>query len=101
MPNNKEEIQFSDWFHEHVSDDNCRCILTYGVAATAPPGLIYYCETMAKYRSNTEEIWELVLSDAENLQQVLEHTDICCQAHFENFMVWRACTVLAIRRMSL
>lgn len=89
---------FRRWFAAHVSTEDCGYIREYGIAQAAPPGLIYYRDTLALYTAFKEEIWEIVLGDGGDIASLTRRHDLTHPTHFENFMVWAAAERLAHER---
>ena len=92
----KHHSTFRRWFDKEMDSDTRRCIREYGVAATAPCGLIYYSETTALYRLYKEEIWEIVLDCCGgSISDLIEKHDLNAPVLFENWMVWAAAEIIA------
>lgn len=90
---------FRRWFAARVSAEDCGYIREYGIAQAAPPGLIYYRDTLALYAAYKEEIWEIVLGDGGDIARLTHRHDLANPTHFENFMVWAAAERLAHDRI--
>ena len=92
----KHYSTFRRWFDKKMDSDTRRCIREYGVAATAPCGLIYYSETTALYQLYKDEIWEIVLDCCNGrIGDLIEKHDLSGPVQFENWMVWTAAEIIA------
>ena len=90
---------FTDWFSDNVDNDSCKELNRMGALQAAPPGLIYYSETVPLYNEFANDIWDIVLQDGITLQELIGDHDFYGRAtQFANFMVWCAAERLAFER---
>lgn len=94
---NITEKTFKDWMKSHFDENQLSDICTYGCQGGFPC-LTYYDDTCHLYNHFKEEIWEMLLDDADSLgQNVFEMIghfggakDVGSVKQFENLMTWYA-----------
>jgi hypothetical protein len=93
---------FKAWMLANLDESQIRDIAQHG-ADSGWPGLTYYTDTCKLYNRFKEEIWEMLLEDAENLgQNVFEviasfggAKSVGSAEQFENLMTWYAAERIA------
>ena len=84
-----------EWMKANLDSYDLKGIIDQGCAAYAPPGLIYYHESMALYDKYSDEIWDWLNdeSDRQGLDRTIDliaqfRGTMSCREHFENQLVW-------------
>lgn len=87
---------FRNWMKANFTRQDLKDMVTHGVSSGFS-GLIYYTETAKLYDKFSDEIWDALYDDAQNmgynnvLQFIVEcfrDSDVASDAQFKNMLVW-------------
>lgn len=94
---------FKRWLTNRFEHNELADMCKYG-CVNGFSGLVFYSETTALYQTYKDEIWELLLDEADNVGDgnIFAMLNRCCPVkhcgsadQFENFLVWLAAETIA------